>query len=109
LCVTATGISGAAVTATLPLVVGQFHYITSIRVSAYNVAARTGSATPVVVTTTNLPGTPAFTFGSAGAIGTIESQQVELGGNRHHDRMPRDHKRHLARDGLLLGCDVGVA
>lgn len=81
LCVTGTAASGSGVTITLPNVAGQFHYISSIRISAYNVAARTGGATPVVCTTTNIPGSLAFTFGSAGAIGTTESQQVELGGN----------------------------
>jgi len=81
LCVTGTAAAGSGVTITLPSVVGQFHYVSSIRISAYNVAARTGGATPVVVTTTNLPGSLAFTFGSAGAIGTIEAQQLEIGGN----------------------------
>lgn len=72
LCVTAVGASGAAVTLTLPAVAAQFHYITFIEIVKYAVAALTGAATPVTVTTTNLPGTPAFTFTTAGAIGTSE-------------------------------------
>jgi len=81
LCVTGTAAAGSGVTITLPAVVGQFHYISSIRISAYNTAARTGGALPVSPSTTNLPGSLAFTFGSAGAVGTVETQQVELGGN----------------------------
>lgn len=73
LCVTATGAAAAAVTLTLPApAAGLFHYITQLEITAYTTAARTGTATPVVVTTTNLPGTPAFTFASAGAIGTTD-------------------------------------
>jgi hypothetical protein len=70
--VTAVGTSGAAVTLTLPAVAGQFHYITLIEIVKYAAAALTGSATPVTVTSTNLPGTPAFTMGTAAAIGTTE-------------------------------------
>lgn len=70
--VTAVGASGAAVTLTLPAVAAQFHYITFIEIVKYAAAALTGAATPVTVTTTNLPGTPAFTFTTAGAIGTSE-------------------------------------
>ena len=76
--VTAVGAAGAAVTLTLPAGgAGRFHYITSIELILYNTAARTGGATPVTVTTTNLPGTPAFTFPSAGAVGTIERRELE--------------------------------
>lgn len=70
LSVTATGLSGAAVTLTLPAVAGQFHYITSMDILIYATAARVGAAAPVVVTTTNINGTPAFTFETAQAIGT---------------------------------------
>ncbi len=81
LCVTGTAAAAAGVTITLPAVASQFHYLSSIRISAYNAAARTGGATPALVTTTNIPGSLAFTFGSAGAVGTIETQQVEISGN----------------------------
>lgn len=70
--VTAVGASGAAVTLTLPAVAAQFHYITLIEIVKYAAAALTGAAAPVTVTTTNLPGSPAFTFTTAGAIGTSE-------------------------------------
>lgn len=71
--VTAVGAAGAAVTLTLPApAAGQSHHLVSLEVTLFNSAARTGSATPVTVTTTNLPGNPALTFPSAGAIGTVD-------------------------------------
>lgn len=70
--VTATAASGSAVTLTLPAVASQFHRINFIEITAYTTAARTGSATPLTVTTTNLPGSPAFTFQTAAAVGTKE-------------------------------------
>lgn len=76
--VTATGAAAAAVTATLPLVAQQIHYICRIEIVLYNSAARTGGATPVVVTSTNLPGNPAWTFPSAGAVGTVDRLVIEF-------------------------------
>lgn len=70
LAVTATGVAGAAVTLTLPATVGVFHYIQSIKIVKYATIAIVGGATPVIVTTTNLPGNIAFTFATAQAIGT---------------------------------------
>lgn len=68
-----TGATGAAVTATLPAVAGQFHYITLLEIVKCFAAANGASATPLVVTTTNLPGPAAYTFGQpAGAIGVID-------------------------------------
>ena len=62
--VTATGAASATVTATLPAVAGLRHYLDEVTVTRSATAALTASATPVLVTTTNLPGTPALTFGS---------------------------------------------
>lgn len=71
--VTSVGASGAAVTLTLPAPgANLFHHIARVSLTLYNVAARTGGATPVTVTSTNLPGSPAWTFPSAGAIGTVD-------------------------------------
>lgn len=70
LCVNATGAAAAALTATLPAVAGQFHYIDAIEITLYSTAARTGAATPITVTSTNLPGNPTWPFETAGAIGT---------------------------------------
>jgi hypothetical protein len=77
LAVTATGASGAAVTATLPAVASQFHYITEIQIVQYAAAGLTAGATPTVVTTTNLPGSLAFTFTTIGALGSTTIEQFE--------------------------------
>ena len=77
--VTATAATGAAATATLPAAgAGLFHYVTSIDIQLYATAARTGSATPVLVTTTNLPGAPVYNFTTAQAIGAIERYAAPL-------------------------------
>ena len=71
---TATGASGAAVTLTLASPgAGLRHYLTYLSVNRYAAAVLTASATPVVVTTTNLPGSLAFTIpADAAALGTID-------------------------------------
>ena len=74
---TATGATGAAVTLTLPAIPGKFHSITHICISAYSTAARTGVATPITVTSTNLPGNLAWTFATAAAIGTTDPKTIE--------------------------------
>lgn len=74
LAVTNTGASGAAVTLTIPAVASQFHYLTLIEIRQYAVAGLTGGATPVVVTSTNLPGSPAWTFKTVLPIGDTEAQ-----------------------------------
>lgn len=79
LVVTATAASGTGVTLTLPAVAGQFHYIAAIELTKYFAAANGSSATPLVVTTTNLPGSLAFTFGQPlGTMGASESRVVSL-------------------------------
>lgn len=78
--VTSAG-AGSAATATLPAVAGLRHYIDRISVVRSATAALTAAATPVVVTTTNIPGTPALTFGSdAAGIGIDKEQIMEFGG-----------------------------
>lgn len=74
--VTATGAAAAAVTATLPAAgAGLFHFITSIQIQHMATAALTAAATPVLVTTTNLPGNPVFDFqANAAAEGVGENQ-----------------------------------
>jgi len=70
---TATGLVNAAVTLTIPGVAGTFHLITRLHIKRFFVTAGLGGTTPTIVTTTNLPGTLAFSFGTSGAIGqTIE-------------------------------------
>lgn len=72
--VTGTAATGVALTVTLPAVASQFHHIKLLEIEAYTTAARTGSATPVLVTSTNLPGSPVWTFATAAAIGTTDSK-----------------------------------
>jgi hypothetical protein len=71
--VTATGAAGAAVTVTLPAPgLGLRHYLTYLSVNRFAAAVLTASATPVVVTTTNLPGALALTFeADAAALGSM--------------------------------------
>ena len=79
LAVSVTAAASTALTATLPAAAaGLFHYITSIEIQRYASAALTGAAAPVVVTTTNLPGTLAWTFDTAAAIGTSQIQAFAL-------------------------------
>lgn len=67
LLISVTGAAGAAVTATLPSVAGLRHVLDFIRVVRSASVALTAGAAPTVVTTTNLPGSPAFTFGADAA------------------------------------------
>ena len=70
LLVTATAAVGVAVTATLPAVAGLRHVVDFVQVVRSATAALTASATPVIVTTTNMPGAMALTFGAdVGGIG----------------------------------------
>lgn len=64
LCATNTAAAGSAVTLTLPAVAGLRHYVDRVSVLRSATAALTAAATPVLVTTTNLPGSPVLTFGS---------------------------------------------
>lgn len=77
--ISATGASGAAVTLTIPSAgAGLFNYVVGYSIEQYAVAALTGGATPVVVTTTGILGTPSYTFSTGLAIGTMERVNVFL-------------------------------
>jgi 3-polyprenyl-4-hydroxybenzoate decarboxylase len=78
--VTATGAAAAAVTLTLAAPgVGLRHYITYLRITRFATAALVGAATPVLVTTTNIPGTLVFSIpADAAAIGTAYSIQEDF-------------------------------
>jgi hypothetical protein len=76
---TATGAAAAAVTLTLPGPgVGLFQYVSWIRIEKFATALLVAAAAPVIVTTTNLPGTPSFNF-SAGAEpqGTLVERVID--------------------------------
>lgn len=65
---TATGAAGAAVTLTIAAPgAGLRQYITFLRILRSASAALTAGAAPTVVTTTNLPGSMAFSFGADAA------------------------------------------
>ena len=80
LMVTATAAAGVAVTATLPAVVGLRHYIDRIDVVRSATAALTAGAIPAAITTTNIPGLPALTFGAdTGGVGVDKVQSIDFG------------------------------
>ncbi len=64
LIVTSVGAAAAAVTLTLPAVTGMRHYLTYLSINRFASAALAAAAAPVTVTTTNLPGSLAFSFGA---------------------------------------------
>lgn len=66
--VTATAAANTAATATLPAAAGMFHHITHIDITRNATAALAGTAT-IIHTTTNLPGSPAWSVGNAMAAG----------------------------------------
>lgn len=66
--VTVTAAANTAATATLPAAAGLFHYITHVDMTRNATAALAGTAT-LVHTSTNLPGSPAWSVGNAMAAG----------------------------------------
>lgn len=81
LMVTVTAAVNIAATLTLPAVAGLRHYVDFVKVTRSATAALATSATPVLVTTTNLPGLPVLTFGSdAGGVGVDKEQVLDFGG-----------------------------
>jgi hypothetical protein len=78
LAVTATAAVNTGVTLTLPAPsAGLHHIITRIQIDRFFATAGLAGATPTVVTTTNLPGTMAFSFETAGIVGSRASQILE--------------------------------
>ena len=80
LSVTATGTAAASVTLTLPSPgAGLRQYITNLRIESHATALLVMGATPVIVTSTNLPGARAFSFPvDARAGGTVYEKVVIL-------------------------------
>ncbi len=72
--VTSVGAAAAAVTLTLPAPgLGLRQYLTYLSINRFATALLTAAAAPVTVTTTNLPGSLAFSFAAdAAAQGTID-------------------------------------
>lgn len=71
--ITATAAVGVAVTATLPAPgVGLRQYLTGLLIERFATALMTAGAAPVIVTTTNTPGTPSFNLpADAAAAGAV--------------------------------------
>lgn len=71
---TTVGTAGAATTLTLASPgAGLRHYLTYLSINRFATALLTAAAAPVTVTTTNLPGTLAFSFlAEAAAQGTLD-------------------------------------
>jgi hypothetical protein len=81
LVVTATAAVGVALTTTLPAVAGLRHHIDFIYVSRFATALLTAGSAPVLVTTTNMPGTPVIPFpAEAAPQGTETVRQLDFGG-----------------------------
>jgi hypothetical protein len=74
---TNTGASGAAVTLTIPATAAVTNKIVYLQIIMYAAAAQVASATPIVVTTTGLPNSPAFTFPTVLAAGDIREEKYE--------------------------------
>lgn len=77
--ITATGADAAAVTLTVPAPgANLFQHISRLIIQRFATALLTAAAAPVVVTTTNLPGSRAFTFpADAAAQGSLVSEIVQ--------------------------------
>src|SRR5574343_456089 len=71
---TTVGTSGTAVTLTIAAPgAGLRQYLTYLAINRFAVALLTAAATPVTVTTTNLPGSLAFSFAAdAAAAGSLD-------------------------------------
>lgn len=82
LAVTATAAANGALTLTLPAAgAGLFHHIVGLLITRTATAALAGSAT-LVITSTNLPGSLAFSVGNAMvAGGTQRDVDIQLSGN----------------------------
>lgn len=77
---TQTAAVSTGFTTTLPAVPGLRHYITELTVTRSATAALTASATPVLITTTNLPGNPVLTLGQdVGGIGVDREISLPVG------------------------------
>lgn len=77
---TATGAAAAAVTLTIPAVVGLRHVLDSVRVTRFAAALLTAGATPVLVTTSNLNGSPVLSLpAEALAAGAATEHPLDTG------------------------------
>lgn len=75
---TATAAAGVAATLTIPAPgAGLYQYVSWIRIEKFAAALLVAAAVPVIVTTTNLPGTPSFNFAANAALaGTLDEKII---------------------------------
>jgi hypothetical protein len=80
LCVKNAGIAGNAMTITLPAPgVGLRQYVSYIRLTRTAAGLLTAAATPLLITTTNLPGDPVFAMGAeADPLGKMQEYSDSL-------------------------------
>lgn len=79
--ISVTASVSAALTATLPAVPGLRHILDFVRVTRSATAALTAAATPVLITSTNLPSSFAMTMGQdAGGVGIDKEAMNDFGG-----------------------------
>lgn len=78
LCVTGTAAVNTGVTVTLPAVASQFHYISMIQIIKLYSVVGVASGAGVVITTTNLPGNPAFTTEQLASVAGTAAAVVNL-------------------------------
>lgn len=77
LAATATAAAGTAVTLTLPSPgAGLRQYVTALRIRRFAATTLTAAATPILITTTNLPGSPVFTVGAEALAQGVCNQEV---------------------------------
>jgi hypothetical protein len=76
---TTTGVAGAAITLTLAAPgAGLRHYLTRVAIERHAAAALTAGATPNLITTTNLPGSLAFSIPvEAAASGSVYEKIID--------------------------------
>ena len=75
---TITAATGVAATLTLPAVPGMVHYITRLLIERHTSVLLTAAATPVIITTTNLAGSRAFSIPADAALqGQVHREVIE--------------------------------
>ena len=79
--VSVTAAISTAATLTLPAApAGQFIYLVALEITLFAGAVLTAAATPVLITTTGITGTPTFSLNaSAMAQGTVEERIFQFG------------------------------
>ena len=80
--VSSTAATGVAVTLTLPAAgASLFIYLCNLEITMFFTATNLALATPTLVTTTGITGTPTFSFaGQVGVVGVVDQRIYNNGG-----------------------------